>query len=172
MTPNPPLELVTAIRRYDPHLRVRWGVRMSCWIIERQMPTRHRQLLAERPNPWKSARGHDLYDGWKDGYVHVMNVHPSLAANVPLVLQHLADADTFRQGGIEAVNRKLDQLDAQREAQADRAIANWNEAAAKEAHDRLQWLQGNRVAVAPDPPTIATERHDGFLVRVRKITVG
>lgn len=143
--PTPPREFVSALRSFDSTLRVRWGVRTSLWIIERKMPPRHKQLLAERPNPWHSARGLDLYDGWRDGYLHVMNVHPSLLNH--RVFAELATCDTWRLGGMDALTRRLDEIEEAEEKAADREIHNFNEAAAKEMHDRLAWLQGRRVAV-------------------------
>ena len=147
---TPPREVVAALQRYDPDLRLRWGVRTALWIIERRMPERHKDLLAERPNPWKSPKGFDLYDGWKEGYVHVLSVHPSLLD--ARVFDALREADAWRQGGFEGLNRKLNDAEAQWEAEKDRAIQNWNEGAAREAHDRLAWLQGRRVPV-PDQVT-------------------
>lgn len=144
---NAPREFVSALRAFDPDLRIRWAVRTSLWFIERKLPERHRQLLSERPNPWKSEKGFDLYDGWKDGWVHILSVHPSLLDH--RVFHELAAADSHRQGGFEAINRRLDEAEAQWEKDTDKTIDNWNEAAAKESHDRLAWLQGRRVAV-PD----------------------
>ena len=57
---NPPREFVSALRAFDPDLRIRWATRTSLWFVERKLPERHRQLLSERPNPWKSLRGFDL----------------------------------------------------------------------------------------------------------------
>ena len=142
---NAPREFVSALRTFDPELRIRWAVRTSQWYIERKLPERHRQLLSERPNPWKSLRGFDLYDGWKEGWVHVLSVHPSLLDH--RVFQVLADADSYRQGGFEGINRQLDEAVAKWEAETDREIQNWNESAAKEAAERMPWLQGRRVVV-------------------------
>lgn len=168
---TPPRELVRALAEYDPLLRCRWGHRTELWIIEKKLPERHRQLLAERPNPWHSARGLDLYDGWIAGYVHVLNVHPSLIANVALVMEHLTEADLWRQGGVAALTRKLDEWDEQAEQAANRDIQNFSEAAARDAYDRIAWLQGNRVAVTtPGRPEVVIER-EGYLVRDRRVTV-
>jgi hypothetical protein len=142
---NAPREFVSALRQFDPELRIRWGVRTLLWYIERKMPERHKQLLAERPNPWKSLRGLDLYDGWKEGYCHVLSVHPTLLDH--RVFGVLAAADSYRQGGFEGINRQLDEIEAKWEAETDRKIENWTEDAAKDAADRMPWLQGRRIVV-------------------------
>lgn len=143
--PTPPREFVSALRTFDASLRIRWGARTSLWIIERAMPPRHKQLLAERPNPWHSARGLDLYDGWREGYLHVMSVHPSLLDH--RVFAELRRCDIWAQGGLARLTDRLDAIEEAEEKAADREIHNFNEAAAKEMHDRLAWLQGRRVAV-------------------------
>lgn len=162
---TPPLEFISQLRRYDSLLRVRWGQRTKMWIIERKMPERDRTLLSERPSPWKSARGLDLYDGWKDGYVHVLNVHQNMLDN--RVFDVLAECDAWRQGGMRKLSEKIDEIQALDEAIEDRAIATWNEAAAREAHDMLQWRQGNRIAMASRAEP-AYELHDGFKVHDRR----
>jgi len=142
---NPPREFVSALRAFDPELRIRWAQRTSLWFVERKLPERHRQLLSERPNPWKSPRGFDLYDGWKEGWVHVLSVHPTLLDH--RVFDVLAAADSYRQGGFEGINRQLDEAVAKWEHDTDREIKNWNESASKEAAERMPWLQGRRVVV-------------------------
>jgi hypothetical protein len=152
---TPPSDFVAKLERFDASLRLRWGSRTQLWIVERKMPPRHKQLLSERPSPWKSERGLDLYDGWRDGYVHVISVHPTMLDE--RVFDALREADTWRQGGMEALAQKLDDLDAAEEAQTDRAVKNFVESAASEAYDRLKWLQKERVAVStPEPQLIDT----------------
>lgn len=169
MAPAPPHELVRELLAYDPLLRVRWGVHQHLWTIERKLPERHRQLLTEKPNPWKSPRGLDLYEGWRQGYVHVLNVHPSLIDNVPLVLGEILRADIWRTGGIEAVLRELDAADEAEEAAFEKELANWSEAATSDAYDRYQWLEGHRVAMTPpaDRSHEVVER-EGYLVTDRR----
>ena len=164
---TPPAGFVSELYAYDAALRVRWATRTKCWFIERKLPERHRQLEAEKPNPFKSPKGFDLYDGWRDGYVHVLTVHPSMLDQ--RVFEALADADSWRQGGMAGINQKLDAQDAAWEAEKDKEVAAWNQAAANEAHDRLAWLLGNRVVVHPSEPEPADviEAHEGFTVRLR-----
>lgn len=145
---NAPREFVSALKAFDPDLRIRWAVRTHLWYVERRLPERSRQLLSERPNPWKSERGLDLYDGWAAGFVHVLSIHPALLDH--RVFEILAAADSYRQGGFEAINRQLDAAVEAWEKETDKAIANWNESAAKDAAERMPWLQGRRVSVPDD----------------------
>lgn len=172
IAPVPSPGFVADLRAYDPQLRVRWGHRMALWIIERKLPERHKQLLAEKATPWKSSRGLDLWDGWKEGYVHVMNVHPDLLAWT-LVGTELRKADFQALGGVAALNRALDADEDAWERETDRAIANYTQAGASEMFDRLAWLDGRRVAV-PNlervVPRFVETAHEGFTVRDRRVT--
>ena len=164
---NAPEAFVAKLRRFDPQLRVRWGHRTNLWIIERKMPERHIQLVRERPNPFHSPRGLDIYDGWKDGYVHVLSVHRTLLDD--RVFETLRECDIWAQGGIERMNAKLDDIQAQEQAEGDQVVRAFNESASREAHDQLQWSLGNRVAVrASEPPLVDTGL--GFKVRDRRGT--
>lgn len=167
VTPARPRDTVEALRRYDPRLRLRWAVRTHVWFIERQMPPRSRAYLSEKPNPFRSPKGLDLFDSWREGYVHVMTVHPDLVGNLPLVLRHLAEADSYRQGSFDALNRRLDEAELGWRAKGDSAVATFVEQATSEAFDRLRW----RPATAGDrraPEVQRTEVHEGFVVHVRK----
>src|SRR6185436_10437551 len=111
------------------------AVHSARWFIERQLPRRNPQWLKEMPSPWKSQKGLDLWDGWREGYVHVLTVERDLLSwNLVAAALHAAEAAW--------------------EAKQDPEIANWQEGAAKEAHDRLAWMQGRRVAV---PETVRTD---------------
>ena len=165
MTPTPSPEFVRQLFLYDPLLRVRWAVRTDMWIIERKMDERHYQLIRERPNPWKSPKGFDAFDGWKEGYVHVLTVHPTLLDT--RVFDVLAEADTWRHGGMEKFNDRLDALEAAEEASVDHNIMNWNQSASREAFDRLQWGLGNRIAVTNPEPELR-DTGLGFKVRDRR----
>ena len=164
---TPPREFVSALGNFDSSLRIRWAVRTGKWFIERRLPERHKQLLSERPNPRKSELGWDLYDGWREGYIHVLTVPNDLLTHE--VFDELANADAWRQGGIEQINQKLDALDEQWERTTDRAIDNWSEAAGKEAGDRMAWLTGRRISTyIPRPERV--EQRDGYVVKDRRIT--
>jgi len=134
------------LRAYDPCLRVRWGRHTQRWLIERKLAPRNPQFLAETPNPWGSPRGLDLYEGFKEGYVHVMSVHPDLLA-WRLVAPELARCDAERAGGFEALNAELDAAEERWQAAIDRERRNFCEAAAKESYEDLTWAQGRRIAV-------------------------
>ena len=168
---TPPPSLVRALRQYDPDLSLRWGVRCERWIVVKKVDDRVGQLLKSAPNPYKSPKGLDRYDVWRDGFDEVLFIDPALIENTPLVMHHVAEADIQRQGGREALNRRLDELDAQAEREADRALANFSEAAASESYDRLAWAHGNRIAVSTPDPLLKLERHeDGFLVADRRVS--
>jgi hypothetical protein len=166
---TPPADLVRELKAYDAELRLRWGVHQKLFVIERKMPPRHKQLLAERPNPWQSPKGLDLWDGWKDGYVHVLSVHPDLVQNTPLVMQEVAKGDLWRAGGTAAINRRLDAIREQEEREADRAVAHFTEAAAKEVYEDLAWASGRRVAVSTPDPLSTMEARDGYVVNDRRV---
>ena len=163
--PNAPREFVSALHQFDPTLRIRWGYRTSLWIIERKMPERHHQLMREKPNPFKSSRSWDLYEGWREGYVHVLSVHPSLLTHQ--VFGVLRESDIHAQGGIAHLNAMLDAKVATEREAADKGVQAFNESASREAHDMLQWQLGNRVAVTePTPPLVDTGL--GFKVHDRR----
>lgn len=164
--PIPPSEFVAKLKQYDPLLRVRWGTRTERWIIERKMPERHKQLVSERPSPFKSPRGLDVAEGWRDGYVHVLSVDPSMLDN--RVFDVLNENDSWRIGGMEKLSREIDRIQAQEAARVDRGIETWNQSAARDMHDQLQWGLGNRIGLGPDPsgigPSDHVEQHEGFTV--------
>ena len=166
-----PPEFVRDLTAYDRELRVRWGHHRGLWIIEARMPERLLALLAGRPNPWKSPRGLDLYDGWKDGYDHVMTVHRDLL-HWSYIEPRLAAADKFRRDRLEDANRRLDEIQEAADKAADRKTANWLEDATNEAYDALQWRLGNRLAMtepaAPGFHGEHVEQHDGFVIRDRR----
>lgn len=172
IAPLPPSGFVADMRSYDPALRCRFGTRLGLWIIERKLPERHKQLLAEKPNPHKSSRGLDLWDGWREGYIHVMNVHPDLLSWT-LVVEELRKADIQALGGIEALNRALDADEEAWERDTDQTIKNFTQGAASDTWDRLAWLDGRRVTVPnlePVPPRFKETAEDGFTVRLRRHT--
>lgn len=164
---TPPREFVSALRTFDPSLRIRWAVRTGKWFIERRLPERHKQLLSERPNPRKSDLGWDLYDGWREGWIHVLTVPHALLDHG--VFDELAQADLHRQGGIARINEQLDELEAKWDAAGDRAIDSWSEAAGKEAADRMAWLTGRRVSMHEESRPDRLQARDGYLVNDRRV---
>lgn len=171
MIPTPPPDFVADLQRYDPALRVRWGVRTQLWHLERRLPPRHRQLLAEKPNPWKSPKGLDRFDGWKDGYVLVMRVHPS-RLHWRLVVEELTRWDAHLKGGMARLDDEIRRQEEQEEAQQDRYEDDWHRQHARDAADTMQWRLGHRVPTALSPvevpPSDHVEQHEGFSVRISK----
>lgn len=106
------------------------------------------------------ARTVDLWEGARDGYAHVMDVHPSLLS-WSQVGRALAAADMWRHGGAQ---RYADRLDAQDEA-ADRAQER-HEASVLSDHtyglwDDIKWRNRERV-------NVPVEVKDGFTVTDRR----
>ena len=165
-----PTTFTDKLARYDRKLRCRWAPRCKLWFIERRMDRLNPQYLGEQPNPYKSPRGLDLFDGWREGYLNVMAVHPTLLDD--RVFDTLAQADAWRVGGFNEINRQLDAEQERWERQTDRQAQNFCEEASKEAYDRLAWLQGNRFATPfaeePEPKLIETQRV-GYKVRLRRV---
>ena len=171
---TPPPSFVKDLVAYDPALRCRWGKHTALWFVERKMAVRNPAWLAERPlNPFgQSKRAKDLWAGWRDGYCHVLSVHPSLL-HWQTVAPELARSDREQAGSWDALNRRIEDADAAMDQQRERALTNWSEAAASEGADRLMWLEGHRQATPMSPSGVessdAVEQHpDGFMVRVRK----
>lgn len=152
---------------YDSALRCRWGKYTEKWLIERQMPLRHPQLRGEAPTSERSARQKDLAQGYAEGYVHVLSVAPSL-----LAWQHVApalrEADLHWAGDWAAMNRRLDEAEAQWEAAQDKERATWTHQASLEAYDHIAYQEGRRVALF-DPPERVEQHPDGFLIKDRRI---
>ena len=172
MTPDP--SFVRDLTAYDPKLRVRWGRHTGLFLIERKMELRNPAWLAERPlNPFgRGARAKDLWAGWREGYCHVLSVHPSLLFWAK-VAPELARTDRERAGSWQALSDQIDAADAQLAAANQRDVANWSEAASKDAADALQWGYGHTLATPTDPsgvmPSDTVEQHpDGFVIRTRK----
>src|SRR5436190_127338 len=144
-SPTPPSEFVDDLHRYDRTLRVRWATHTKKWFVEKRMQRRSPQLVSEKPSEARSGLTKDLWEGWKDGYVHVLTI-PTEMLHWNLIVEALANADAWRQGGMEALNRQLDAENEKWERATDRNIENFTEAATDDAFERLQWLQGNRIS--------------------------
>ena len=172
MTPDP--SFVKDLTSYDPLLRVRWAKHSEVWFIERKLQVRNPAWLAERPlNPFgHGPRKKDLYEGWRQGYVHVLSVHPTLL-HWQTVAPALASTDRELAGSWKNLADRMDAADAKLEAEREQTMKNWSESAAKDAADALQWGFGHRIATPVDPsgviPSDTVEHHpDGFLIRTRK----
>ena len=172
-TPNPDPSFVRDLAAYDPALRVRWARHAEMWFIERKMALRNPAWLAERPlNPFGvGKRKKDLWEGWRDGYVHVLSVHPTLL-NWQTVAPALASTDRELAGSWEALNQQMEAVDARLEAERERTVANWSAERASDAADHLFWQEGHTVATPHEAsgvtPSDTVEAHEGFTVRTRK----
>lgn len=167
MTPDP--AFVRELEAYDPKLRARWAQHSEKWFIERKLEQRHPALQSEAPAPTTAKPlQRDLYEAWQQGYVHVLTV-PREMMHWNLVVEHLAKYDSWRQGGMQGINRQLDAEAEQEEKSADRRIDNVVADATDDAYERLAWLSGRRVAVT-DPEPVYADSGLGFKIRDRRAT--
>lgn len=148
------------LKNYDPALRVRWAVRTAQWFIEVKLPERSRQLLSERPNPWNSPHGWDRYDGWREGYLHVLDVPPD-KLEWSVVAPSLDFASIVATARITDITDQIERIEAEQEAAADRDIKTWAEDASSQAWDDLKWAWKQRV-------NVPVEIKDGFVVHDRR----
>jgi len=162
MTPD--ASLVADLHAYDPALRVRWARHSEKWIIERHQPSSDPRLAAAAP-PAEDAPAirHDLWEGWREGYVHVLTVARELA-HWRFIAPELARMDSWRQGGMSKINDELDADAVKWDRQTDKRIDSWSEAAARDAHDHIAWFEKRRISV-PD----AIDTGHGFSVRDRRL---
>lgn len=164
---TPDVSFVRELAAYDKKLRVRWARHSERWFIERQLDQRHPQLVSEMPAP-ESAKPvqRDLWEAWQQGYVHVLTVGPELL-HWNAVADHLAQYDSWRQGGMQAINRQFDEKDEQWDKTTDRNIDNVIEAQTDDAYEHIAWASGRRVAMTePEPPLVDSGL--GFKVRDRR----
>jgi hypothetical protein len=164
MTPDP--SFVKDLQAYDKLLRCRYGKFTEKFIIERKMPIHHPQLRGEAPTSTRSARMKDLSIGYSEGFVHVLSVDPAL-----LTWHHVApalrEADLHFAGTWENFNRKLDAEAEAAEAKQDKAQSAWAYETSLDAHERIQYLEGRRVALYDPEPQF--EQREGYLVRDRRV---
>jgi hypothetical protein len=157
---TPPESFVRDLRAYDPALRARWATRTRQWFIEVKLDERVPQLLRERPNPWGGDIGHDLYAGWREGYLHVTSV-PVGQLEWSRVAPTLHLASIVAKRRIDHIADQVEAIEAEREAAADKAIATWAADASSDAYDRLAWAGKRRVDVP-------VEVRDGYVVSDRR----
>jgi hypothetical protein len=159
MTPD--ASLVADLHAYDPKLRIRWAKQVSKWFVERKLDRRPVGMeTVLPPAPDAPALRHDLWEGWRDGYLHVLTV-PVEMAHWRFIAPELARLDSWRQGGFKAINDQMDEQAADWDRATDKRIDNWSEAATRDAYDHMTWFEKRRVSV----PEIAM---DGFTVRDRR----
>ena len=162
MTPDP--AFVAELAAFDPDLRVRWSTHRAklgrpLWIIERKIPANAPKELAllkaldlsrHTIKKMNHARTVDLWHGAREGYAHIMDVHPGLLA-WSRVAPELAKADAWRVGGMKALADAQDaELDAE-EKTKERAAQAIIEKHLDGVHDHLQWEGKRRISTyVPD----------------------
>jgi hypothetical protein len=167
---RPPLGFVADLARFDPDLRVRWGPHSHQWFIEIKCRERMPDYLGERPNPLgTSPRARDLWEGWLEGYLHVLSVPRELLA-WDLVASYLKMYRVQSHAEARRLSDRLDELDAQWEASIDRQTDTLAEAFGHDLYDQFAWDQKRRISTFV--PAVTEEAHDGFIVRDRRVSLG
>jgi hypothetical protein len=175
IAPKPPYSVVRDLAAYDKDLRLRWSTRRDLWMVEKKLEMRHPSVEKERPNLiGKSAVSQDLFDAARDGYVHILDIHPSLLRS-EIILGALRSTDLNFHGSWAAINRRLDEIQAAEDAALDRQLDTFVEAGSREIYDRDQVLGGRKIYVpnkdVPAPPVITpVVQGDGFVIRDRRVT--
>lgn len=164
---TPDQSFVRDLQAFDSKLRVRWARHSERWFVERKLDSRHPQLVSEQPAPDSAgAVAKDLYEGWQQGYVHVVTVRPQ-DLHWQVVREHLAKYDAWRMGGMTKIADQLEAQDETKEASQDRHIDNRVEDMTDDAYEMIAWRSGRRVALRePEPPLIDTG--EGFKIRDRR----
>jgi hypothetical protein len=169
MTPDP--SLVADLHAYDSRLRIRWARHIAKWFVERKLELRNPQLVTEKPlEESASPLKRDLWESWQEGYVHVLTVPPDLA-HWQFIAPELSSSDSWRAGSMGAINDALDAREAKYDADTDKRIDNWAEAATKDAYDHMGWFEGRTVSLfqaREEPAYVDTGL--GFKVRDRRLS--
>jgi len=167
MSPTPDPSFVADLRSYDPSLRVRWARHRHVWLIDKKVRERQPDFLKERPAEWTRNPGRrDIWESFQDGYVVVLWIHPS-ELHWSKVSYWLRRADFQAQGGIEALNRRLDAEQAAEAKTVEREVDNFCETGALQLHDEIAWADGRRVSLATPPPPVV--HPDGFVIQDRRV---
>jgi hypothetical protein len=166
----PDASLVTELHAYDSRLRIRWAKHVEKFFIERKMEVRNPELAADRVTPPADdapAIRLDLWDGWREGYLHILTV-PREMAHWRFIAPELARMDSWRQGGFKAINESLDQDAVAWDRATDKRIEDWAHAASLDAADHAGWFEGRTVSLYQPDKTPFTDSGQGFLVRDRR----
>jgi len=167
MTPEP--SFVKDLQAYDTKLRARWARHSERWFIERKMDSRHPSLVSEQPAPESASPvQRDLWEGWQAGYVHVLTV-PRHLLHWNEIKDTLAKYDSWRQGGMAALNRQLDAEAEQWEQSTDKAIDNYVEERTGDAYDHIAWQSGRRVSTIDTPGPELIDTGMGYKIRDRRV---
>ena len=173
LAPKPPYSVVRDLAAYDMDLRLRWSTRREVWMVEKKLPIRHPSVEKERPNLiGKSAVSQDLFDAARDGYVHILSVHPSLL-NSEVILGALRSTDLNFHGSWAAINRRLDEAQEAEDKRLDRELDTFVEAGSRSIYDRDAWLGKRKIQVPNDEAAVEritpVEQREGYVVVDRRV---
>lgn len=166
----PEASLVTELKAYDSRLRIRWAKHVEKFFIERKMERLHPEMAADRVTP-PAADGPpirlDLWDAWRDGYLHVLTV-PAEMAHWRFVAPELARLDSWRRGSFQEINRELDDDAVAFDKATDKRIDDWAHAASLDAADHAGWFEKRTVSLHQPEATPYVDTGLGFQVRDRR----
>ncbi len=173
LAPVPPASIVKDLRAYDNGLRLRWSTRRSLWMVEKKLDFRHPCIEKERPaSIGKSSVSQDLWDAAREGYVHVLSIHPSLLRS-EVILAALRSTDLNYHGSWKAINRRLDAIQEAEDKALDRQLDTFVEAGSRELYDRDQWVGKRKIQVPNDEVSVEritpVVQADGFTIRDRRV---
>lgn len=182
---TPPPTLVKALAAHDSRLRCRWAKASRQWFIERRMPERHPDFMAELRPPVAETEGMeaaeratarlhaDRYESLQAGYWPAFTVPRAAIFQTERVMTSLREWDGH-QGGFAAINARLDASQAQWEAARRKERDDFTLSKAEDAWEHGQWQSGNRIATSDmaegAESSDVTEQREGYSVRVRKAT--
>lgn len=178
-----PSALVAALHAYDPRLRVRWAAATRQWFIERRMPERHPDFLAELRPPVSETEGMDpeqragarlmadRYDSLSTGWWPAFTVPHEAIRQTDRVMLALREWDGHAHG-FAAINQRLDAAQAAWEAARAKERADFVEDRLGEVYATVQWRGGHRMTTSDmaegAEPADVIEARDGYTVRTRK----
>jgi hypothetical protein len=175
LAPKPPYSVVRDLAAYDSTLRLRWGPCTNQWYLEKKLEVRHPAISQKNPpTSWgTSPRMRDLWPACVDGY-HVIMMIPPEKCHSATILPALHECDLYAQGGAQAINRRLDALQDEKDKALDRELDTFVEAGSRGLYDRAQWLGKRKIQVPNDDVTVEritpVIHHEGFSVLDRRVT--
>ena len=170
---TPPAALVTALAGLDSALRCRWAKATRQWFIERRMPARHPDFLAELRPPPDHDLAWDRYQTLQDGYYPLFTVPADAIHQTERVMASLREWDAATQGSFRAINQRLDAAHEAWERARTAEREDFALTRAEAAADHILWQTHHRLttsdmaAGAPEPSD-HVEVREGYTVRTRK----
>lgn len=169
---TPPASLVRALHAYDDFLRCRWAKASQQWFIERRMPVRHPDFLAELRPPPDNTLAFDRSEGLKAGYFPLFTVPAAAIHQTERVMASLRVWDAETQGSFRAINQRLDAAHEAWEAERVKERESFSADHAVAAYEHVQWLAGHTIATSDmaegAETSDAVEPREGYSVRIRK----